>query len=86
MSEPGWIREAETGRRLVLSAGGGWTVAGAGALERLVAALKPAKGEVAFDLSEISALDTAGVWLLRQAARRYGEAGATVPQIRPGAI
>jgi phospholipid/cholesterol/gamma-HCH transport system permease protein len=77
MGEPGWIREAETGGRRVLSAGGGWTVAGAGALEGLVAALKPgAAREVAFDLSEISALDTAGVWLLRQAARRYEDAGA----------
>ena len=35
---PGWIREAETDGRLVLSAGGDWTVAGAGALEALVAA------------------------------------------------
>lgn len=77
-NEPGWIREAETGGRLVLSAGGGWTVAGAAALEGLVAALKPAAGDVGFDLSQISALDTAGVWLLRQAARRYEEAGANV--------
>jgi len=78
-SEPGWIREGTSGGRLVLSAGGSWTVAGAAALEAAVAALKPgAARDVAFDLSGISALDTAGVWLLRQAARRYEEAGASV--------
>ena len=84
--EPGWIREAEAGGRLVVSAGGTWTVAGAAALEGLVAALTPAAAreapaaaqEVGFDLSEISALDTAGVWLLRQAAQRYEAAGASV--------
>ncbi len=77
--EPGWIREGTTDGRLVLSAGGDWTVAGAGALEGLVKALRPgAARDVAFDLSEISALDTAGVWLLRQAARRHEEAGARV--------
>ncbi|MCK5276298.1 MAG: ABC transporter permease, partial [Alphaproteobacteria bacterium] len=64
--EPGWIREGTTGGRLVLAAGGGWTVAGAATLEGLVAALEPgAVRDVAFDLTEISALDTAGVWLLR---------------------
>ena len=79
MGEPGWIREGISGGRLMLSAGGAWTVAGAAALEGAVAALKPgAARDVAFDLSEISALDTAGVWLLRQAARRYEEAGASV--------
>jgi phospholipid/cholesterol/gamma-HCH transport system permease protein len=78
-SDSGWIREAEDGGRLVVAAGGGWTVAGAGTLERLVAALTPkATQDVAFDLSEISALDTAGVWLLREAARRYEAAGASV--------
>ncbi len=77
--EPGWIREAEAGGRRVLTAGGAWTVAGAAALEAAVAALQPGpEREVAFDLSDISALDTAGVWLLRQAAHRYEAAGAGV--------
>lgn len=86
MSEPGWLRDAETGERLVVAAGGNWIVAGAGALERLVAALEPGgtreppkpTPNVTFDLSEISALDTAGAWLLRQAARRYEATGASV--------
>jgi phospholipid/cholesterol/gamma-HCH transport system permease protein len=79
MSEPGWIREGTTDGRLVVAAGGGWTVAGAAALEALVGALRPGDAsEVGFDLSGISALDTAGVWLLREAARRYEEAGASV--------
>ena len=77
--QPGWLREAEADGRLVVSAGGAWTVSGAMALEALVDALKPGRArEVGFELSQISALDTAGVWLLRQAARRYEETGATV--------
>ena len=77
--QPGWLREAEADGRLVVSAGGAWTVSGAAALEALVDALKPGRArEVGFELSRIAALDTAGVWLLRQAARRYEETGATV--------
>jgi len=77
--EPGWLREEAAGGRPVVAAGGGWTVAGAGALEDLVAALSPkAAGDVAFDLSGISALDTAGVWLLRRAAGRYEASGARI--------
>ena len=79
MGESGWIREGTKDGRLVLAAGGDWTVAGAAALEGLVEGLEPgATRDVAFDLSEISALDTAGVWLLRQAAHRYEAAGASV--------
>jgi phospholipid/cholesterol/gamma-HCH transport system permease protein len=76
---PGWIGEAETDGRLVVSAGGVWTVAGAAALERAVAALAPAPAqEVRFDMSAVERVDTAGVFLLREAARRYEAAGATV--------
>jgi phospholipid/cholesterol/gamma-HCH transport system permease protein len=77
--EPGWIREAQVAGQPVLSAGGAWTFAGATALERLVAGLTPGPSrDLSFDLSEISALDTAGVWLLRRAAERYEEAGTSV--------
>ena len=76
---PGWISEAEAGGRPVVSAGGVWTVAGAAALERAVAALAPERTEeVRFDLSAVERVDTAGVFLLRTAARRYEDAGATV--------
>ncbi len=76
---PGWIRQAEADGRLVVSAGGAWTVAGAAALEQAVAALAPGPaGQVRFDLSALERVDTAGVFLLRAAARRYEETGADV--------
>jgi len=76
---PGWIRQAETDGRLVVSAGGVWTVAAAAALERDVAALSPGRAKrVRFDVSALERIDTAGVFLLRAAARRYEAAGADV--------
>jgi len=75
----GWIKQAETDGRLVVSAGGAWTVAGAAALERDVAALTPGRAmQVRFDLSALDRIDTAGVFLLRAAARRFEAAGAEV--------
>ena len=76
---PGWIRQAEADGQFVVSAGGVWTVAGAAALERAVAALGPGPAaQVRFDLSELERADTAGVFLLRAAARRFEEEGADV--------
>ena len=76
---PGWIRQTEADGRLVVTAGGVWTVAGAAALERAVAALGPGPAaQVRFDLSELERADTAGVFLLRAAARRFEEEGADV--------
>jgi phospholipid/cholesterol/gamma-HCH transport system permease protein len=76
---PGWIKQVETDGRLVVSAGGEWTVAGAAALERAVAALTPGPAaQVCFDLSALERVDTAGVWLLQRAARHCREAGAEI--------
>lgn len=77
---PGWIRQEAGDGRLVVSAGGRWTIAGAAALERLVQTLDgPGRAKsVVLDISEISTLDTAGAWLLRQAARRHEESGASI--------
>ncbi len=76
---PGWIRQAAADGRLVVSAGGMWTIAGAAALEQAVMGLEPERSErVRFDLSALDRVDTAGVHLLRTAARRYEAAGARV--------
>ena len=76
---PGWIRQVEADGRLVVSAGGEWTVAGAAALERAVATLTPGPAaQIYFDLSALERVDTAGVWLLQRAARNYREAGAEI--------
>jgi phospholipid/cholesterol/gamma-HCH transport system permease protein len=75
----GWIREVEAEGRLVVSAGGSWTIASAAALERAVAALGSRKAAaVTFDLSGLSRADTAGMYLLRRAAHRYEQAGSKV--------
>lgn len=75
----GWIRETEANGQLVVSAGGVWTVSGAAALARAVAGLNPGSaGNVRFDLSALERADTAGVCLLRAAARRYEDIGADV--------
>jgi phospholipid/cholesterol/gamma-HCH transport system permease protein len=74
---PGWIRLAEADGRLVVSAGGEWTVAEAAGLERAIAVLTPGTAaRVCFDLSALERVDTAGAWLLQRAARRCREAGA----------
>jgi phospholipid/cholesterol/gamma-HCH transport system permease protein len=67
---PGWIKQSATDGGLELAAGGVWTIAGAAALEKIVRELSPgAARQVRFELSGISALDTAGVWLLRRTAK-----------------
>ncbi len=77
--ESGWITQKDGAGGPVVSAGGAWTVAGATELERQVAALPAAGGQgTSLDISQISALDTAGVWLLRRAVRHYEESGAKV--------
>ncbi len=76
---PGWIKQSANKDRLELAAGGAWTIAGAAALETIVGDLSPgAAKQVRFELSGISALDTAGVWLLRRTAKMYQAAGASV--------
>lgn len=77
---PGWIRQDDDDGRLVISAGGAWTIAGAAVLERQVEALAvPGRAKtVLLDISAVSGLDTAGAWLLRRTARRYEESGASI--------
>ena len=59
--QAGWL-EAETGSdRLLIKAGGAWTVASAAVLDAALAALHPAGVRHAtIDLSRVEALDTAG--------------------------
>ena len=77
--QQGWLRESTKQDGVELAVGGDWTIVGAATLEALVRALSPGPARSArFDLSKVSALDTAGVWLLRRAAKAYEAAGAEV--------
>ncbi|MEX2618176.1 MAG: MlaE family lipid ABC transporter permease subunit [Alphaproteobacteria bacterium] len=75
----GWIKSATEDDRLVLSAGGDWTVNGVGALDRQIRALAMnGAGSARIDTSEIDALDTAGAWLLYRTRRDLAAGGASV--------
>lgn len=70
-----WLRvEATEGRNRVLAAGGRWVIAHATAIER---ELEKAVGDgapVVFDLADLTALDTAGAWLLYRTQKRLAAA------------
>ncbi len=68
--------DIQTSEPLALRATGAWTVANAAVLERLVQeTAKPLQSAsaVRIDLSSVTALDTAGAWLLEKLARLRGE-------------
>jgi phospholipid/cholesterol/gamma-HCH transport system permease protein len=75
----GWLEAEERPDRLDLRAGGRWDVGGAARLDaELARALKHRQGAVAFDLTQLERLDTAGAWLLLRAARGLESAGVPV--------
>jgi phospholipid/cholesterol/gamma-HCH transport system permease protein len=75
----GWLEAEEGPERLALRAGGRWDVGGAARLDaELSRALQRRRGAVAFDLSDVERLDTAGAWLLLRASRGLEEAGVPV--------
>lgn len=58
---------------------GAWTVQGIARLERRLEVLSwPGEGDLAIDGSAISALDTAGAWLLRRTMRALEQRGRNV--------
>src|SRR5262245_51105066 len=78
-AEQGWCRTRREGPVWVLSAGGHWTLATAGALDAELGRLDTgAVRNARFDLSALELLDTAGAWLLYRLQRRLEHDGATV--------
>jgi phospholipid/cholesterol/gamma-HCH transport system permease protein len=63
-----WLRTSAENGRLILTAGGSWTVRQAAAIDRTLdgVAADGARSAV-FDLSQVTAFDTAGAWLVRRA-------------------
>lgn len=83
--DDGWLRSRTEDRRIVLQAGGRWTIATAANLDRALAGLEVPSGleGAEIDLSGLQALDTVGAWLLHRTQRRFEQAGLTT---RLGAV
>ncbi len=71
-----WLRTSTENGRLTLTAGGAWTVQQVARVDRELTALSPdGARDAEFDLSELTAFDTAGAWLVDRTAHRLGERG-----------
>ncbi|MBM3548478.1 MAG: MlaE family lipid ABC transporter permease subunit [Alphaproteobacteria bacterium] len=73
------VKVTEDGENARVSLAGAWTVAAAAELDSEIRGLRLAKAKRAtLDLSGIEALDTAGAWLIREAAKVLSRGGASV--------
>ncbi len=76
MTSEAWCRTAREGARWMVRVGGPWTLATASELERALAGIAiPVEGTAEFDLSGLTALDTAGAFLLYRLIRRAEHQG-----------
>jgi phospholipid/cholesterol/gamma-HCH transport system permease protein len=65
-----WLRTSAENGRLVLTAGGSWTVRQAAEIDRSLDGVDVDGARSAvFDLAQVTAFDTAGAWLVRRAVR-----------------
>ncbi|HUI17835.1 MAG TPA: MlaE family lipid ABC transporter permease subunit [Alphaproteobacteria bacterium] len=72
----GWFEAKREGGRLVVAAGGRWTVTTLAALDQPLRALAPGGAEsVAIDLAALEALDTAGAWVLHRTLKQLSSKG-----------
>jgi phospholipid/cholesterol/gamma-HCH transport system permease protein len=79
MAGEAWVRTSRAGAEVMVAVGGRWTLDAATALEAELAKAAPGGAPKArFDLSAVTALDTAGAWLLHRTQRRFEQAGAAV--------
>ncbi|HLT01481.1 MAG TPA: MlaE family lipid ABC transporter permease subunit, partial [Geminicoccaceae bacterium] len=74
-----WLSSTRQGDRLLVEAGGGWTLSAITDLyerrERLLAESPGPGGAAAIDLAALHRLDTAGAWLLQSTRRELAERG-----------
>ena len=77
MEEQGcWLKTAVEGQTLTIRAGGEWTVERAGQLDELVGGLPMGDVQaVHFDVSSLTALDTAGAWIMRRTVALFEDKG-----------
>lgn len=72
----GWLKTAVDGQTLTISAGGTWTVEHAGDLDELVDGIRfDGVDHASLDLSGLTSLDTAGVWILRRTQKKLADSG-----------
>ena len=72
----GWFEAKREGERLVVAAGGRWTVTTLAALDQPLRALAPGSAaSVAIDLAALEALDTAGAWVLHRTLKQLSSKG-----------
>lgn len=63
----------------IVRCGGAWVLGGVASLEAALAAIKwPGLQSLQFDMTDISAMDTAGAWLLLRTMRKLEASGCTV--------
>ena len=75
----GFLETARRGEDIVLTAGGAWTIAAAHALDGSLQALSAAGAKrVLIVLTDLTALDTAGAWLIARTERELRAAGIAV--------
>ena len=75
----GSVETARRGEDIVLTAGGDWTIAAARALDARLRELSAAGGKkVLIVLADLTALDTAGAWLIARTERELRAAGIAV--------
>jgi phospholipid/cholesterol/gamma-HCH transport system permease protein len=72
------LSSASTGGRLELTAGGAWTAANAGELERLIDGVAAQRGAGSIDMRAVQALDTFGAWLLERLVRQRRARGEAI--------
>lgn len=79
MEEQGcWLKTAVEGQTLTIRAGGEWTVERAGELDELVGGLRmDGVQTVRLDVSSLTALDTAGAWIMRRTLTLFEGNGIT---------
>ena len=71
-----WLKTSLDGSRLILAAGGAWTIRDAAVLESALENVSPDGATAAsIELSQVTELDTAGAWLVRRTALSLEAAG-----------
>ncbi len=73
--EAGWFRTASANGWFMLILGGRWTLSSIESLVQPISGLNPAAGRVRIDFTQLTALDTAGAWLLFRLVRRLTHDG-----------
>ena len=74
-----WLRTSAEADRLILTAGGSWTVRQAAEIDLSLRGVSPGGARSAMlDLSQVTGFDSAGAWLVRRTMRDWKDRGVAV--------